>query len=107
MTDETPFELCALKFIRKYQLVPRPFRLNFLDKVRNASPRYEKEDLFENLISTLIGYENSHNDDDFDYDDLWEMLGSSTLYYYVANCLLSYLHNKSIIHNEINKGKIQ
>jgi len=112
MTDETPFELCALKFIRKYQLIPRPFRLNFLDKLRNTSPRYENKDLFENLISTLIGYENSHTDDEFDYDDLWEMLetyvyaGSSTLYYYVANCLLSYLHNKSIIHNEINKGKI-
>ncbi len=69
MNDETPFELCALKFIRKYQLIPRPFRLNFLDKLRNTSP-YENEDLFENLLSTLIGYENSHPDDEFDYDNL-------------------------------------
>lgn len=88
-------KLCALKFIRKYQLIPRTFRLEMLQNIEYKEEQYE-------LISTLIGYEKSHNDEEFDYDDLWLMLeeyvyaGSTHIYYDVATYLLQCLQSKKI-----------
>lgn len=87
-------KLCALKFIKKYQLIPRAFRLDMLE---NIEPKKEQNE----LISTLIGYEKSHNDDEFDYDDLWLMLeeyvyaGETHIYYDVATYLLNCLQTKN------------
>lgn len=87
-------KLCALKFIKKYQLIPRAFRLDMLENIEYKEEQNE-------LISTLIGYEKSHNDDEFDYDDLWLMLeeyvyaGETHIYYDVATYLLNCLQTKN------------
>lgn len=88
-------KLCALKFIQKYQLIPRAFRLDMLQNIEYKEEQNE-------LISTLIGYEKSHNDDEFDYDDLWLMLeeyvyaGETHIYYDIATYFLQCLQSKKI-----------
>lgn len=98
-------KLPALPFVKKYQLVPRPLRREFLDQIRNTPPVYNNDgnddDVFDNLILTLIGYEASHDDHEVDYDDLELMLeeyvyaGACVVYYDVATKLLSFLKDRT------------
>lgn len=89
-------KLCALKFIQKYQLIPRAFRLDILQNIEYKEEQNE-------LISTLIGYEKSHTDEEFDYDDLWLMLeeyvyaGETHIYYDIATYFFQCLQSKKII----------
>lgn len=100
-------KLSALQFLKKYQLIPRMLRCQFLDMLRKSFSFYEMDDnnndIFDNLILTLIGYELSHEDHEVDYDDLELMLeeyvyaGACIVYYDVATKLLSYIQYRKPI----------